>query len=534
MKQNVVFGFLGSKRDAGNTEERWETWRPTVALSMYKNLYIDRLELLHNPDDMTLLDQVVADLRVVSPQLTVVPNPMPLDDPWDFEEVYAKLFDFMRAYRFRLETEEYLIHIKTGTHALQICYFLLTEARFFPGKLLQSFPPRLDRPEEKAVGSYKIIDLDLSKYEQLVTRFAQTRQDSASFLKSGIATRNRAFNELIDQIELVSLRAKEPILLVGGTGVGKSQLARRIHELKKLQGRLSGPFVAVNAATLRGEQAMATLFGHKKGAFTGADRDRAGLLLTADKGLLFLDEIGELGLDEQAMLLRAVEEKHFLPVGGDHEAESDFQLIAATNRDLNDAVTAGTFREDLLARINLWTFRLPGLAQRREDIEPNIDYELALYAEKNDRKVSFNKEARDRFTEFATSREATWPANFRDLNAAIVRMATLAGGGRIRLETVEQEIDRLRAAWSHREKADAETILLRKILGVERAGELDLFDAVQLAKVIGICRESRSLAETGRKLFQHSRTKKKTTNDTDRVSKYLAGFDLDWERVTGD
>jgi len=237
---------------------------------------------------------------------------------------------------------------------------------------------------------------------------------------------NPTFNALIKQIKWVALRAREPILLTGGTGVGKSLLAKRIHELKKLQSRLTGQFVAVNAATLRGEQAMSTLFGHKKGAFTGAESDRAGLLLTANQGLLFLDEIGELGPDEQAMLLRAIEEKQFLPVGSDADVSSDFQLIAATNRDLNAAVAAGTFREDLLARINLWTFRLPGLAERREDIEPNIDYELEQYAARNNRKITFNKEARDRFTAFAVSSDASWNANFRDLNAAITRMATFS------------------------------------------------------------------------------------------------------------
>jgi len=153
MKQKVVFGFLGSKRDAGNTQARWETWRPTVALGMYQDLHVDQLELFYSPEDKPLLDNVVADLRAVSQRLVVVPNSMPFDDPWDFEEVYAKLFDFMKAYRFDLESEEYLIHIKTGTHALQICYFLLTEARFFPGKLLQSFPPRPDRPEEKKLSA---------------------------------------------------------------------------------------------------------------------------------------------------------------------------------------------------------------------------------------------------------------------------------------------------------------------------------------------------------------------------------------------
>src|SRR4029077_20611819 len=129
---------------------------------------------------------------------------------------------------------------------------------------------------------------------------------------------------------------------------------------------LSGRFVEVNCATLRGDQAMSALFGHKRGAFTGAQTDRAGLLKEADQGLIFLDEIGELGADEQAMLLRALEDKTFLPLGADRELGSDFQLIAGTNCDLAAFVRSGQFREDLLARINLWTFQLPGLAQRPE------------------------------------------------------------------------------------------------------------------------------------------------------------------------
>src|SRR6185436_16428219 len=146
------------------------------------------------------------------------------------------------------------------------------------------------------------------------------------------------FNRLIENIERVAIRSKEPILLMGPTGAGKSRLARRVFELKKTRHQLAGNFVEVNCATIRGDAAMSALFGHVKGSFTGAIQDRKGLLVAADGGMLFLDEIGELGLDEQAMLLRAVEEKRFLPVGSDREVRSDFQLLAGTNRDLGRAV----------------------------------------------------------------------------------------------------------------------------------------------------------------------------------------------------
>ena len=179
-----------------------------------------------------------------------------------------------------------------------------------------------------------------------------------------------------------------------------------------------------------------------KGAFTGAASDRAGLFKSADGGVLFLDEIGELGPDEQAMLLKAIEEKRFYPLGSDHEVSSRFQLIAGTCRDLRADVAAGRFRADLFARINLWTYELPGLAERAEDIAPNIEHLLGLHAQEHQR-VRFHPEALADYLRFAQSAQAPWPGNFRDLSASITRLATLAEGGRISREQVVAEIARL-------------------------------------------------------------------------------------------
>ncbi len=156
-----------------------------------------------------------------------------------------------------------------------------------------------------------IIDLDLSRYNDIATRFAREREETLNFLKSGIATRNPCFNRMIEQIERVAIRSRSPILLNGPTGAGKSFLARRIYELKLARHQFSGPFVEVNCATLRGDTAMSALFGHVKGRLP-AREERAGLLRSADGGMLFLDEVGELGADEQAMLLKAIEEKRFI------------------------------------------------------------------------------------------------------------------------------------------------------------------------------------------------------------------------------
>ncbi len=313
-KKLVVFGILGTTLDAGKGNARWERWRPTVALTQHEDLLVDRFELLHGSKDAELLGQVTADIAHVSPETKVVTHVMDFRDPWDFEHVYEKLHEFAKSYPFDPDREDCLVHITTGTHVAQICLFLLTEARYFPARLLQTSPG--DRKPQRP-GNYAIIDLDLSKYDRLSARFKTEKAEAYSFLKSGIATKNDRFNALIERIEQVSIASRAPILLTGPTGAGKSKLAKRIFELKKARRQVSGQFAELNCATLRGDAAMSTLFGHTKGAFTGATADRPGLLRKADKGVLFLDEVGELGSDEQAMLLRAIEEKVFYPMGSD-------------------------------------------------------------------------------------------------------------------------------------------------------------------------------------------------------------------------
>jgi transcriptional regulatory protein RtcR len=524
----VAIGLLGTTIDRGTGSKRWEGWRPSVAACQHEDLLIDRFELLYPERFKLLAETVREDIRHVSPETDVRLVVDRAADPWDFEDVYGNLHDFARAYHFDTDAEDYLVHITTGSHVAQICLFLLTESRHIPGRLLQTSPPAGMRGTDP--GTFQVIDLDLSRYDRIATRFARDELEERSLLKSGIHTRNKAFNDLVERLDRVTLRSAAPILLLGPTGAGKSLLARRIYELKKARRLVKGPFVEVNCATIRGDAAMSALFGHVKGAFTGALRDRPGLLLSANEGLLFLDEVGELGLDEQAMLLRALEEKRFLPLGSDREASSDFQLIAGTNRDLTEAVRDGRFRDDLLARINLWTFTLPALTQRSEDIEPNVDYELDQFRRRTGTVVSFNKEAREHFLAFATSARATWPGNFRDLNSVITRLGTLAMAGRITVDQVKAEIAHLTAIWSPVPK-EGTTDLVDRVLAPDSQVHLDRFDRVQLEEVLKVCRLSPTMSAAGRALFDRSRERKKVANDADRLRKYLARFDLEWNAL---
>lgn len=531
-KKKVVLGFLGTTLDnVGRGNKRWEKWRPTVSIFQHEDLLIHRLELWYQKEFTRLAEAVAKDVEKVSPETEVKLHEMPLSNPWDFEEVYAGLHDFAREYPFDPNQEDYLFHITTGTHVAQICLYLLTEARYFPGRLLQSAPsPKWD----SGLSKYQIIDLDLSKYDRIASRFQREYLEDLAYLKSGIETRSTKFNKMMEQIQQVALASKAPILLMGPTGAGKSQLAKRIYDLKKQRGQVLGKLIEVNCATIRGDGAMSTLFGHKKGSYTGAIQEREGLLKAATGGVLFLDEIGELGADEQAMLLRAIEEKRFLPIGSDQETQSDFQLIAGTNRNLHYEVQKGNFREDLLARINLWSYRLLSLSERKEDIEPNLVYELERFAKDVGSLVSFNKEAKDQYLKFALSPQATWKANFRDLNASMTRMATLAPGGRITKEVVGEEKERLLENWqeySEKQFKENNDEDLLQLLGEKGLADVDPFDLVQLREVVRICKQSTSLSDAGRNLFAVSRARKQKPNDADRLRKYLARFQLTWDQI---
>ncbi|MFZ4534957.1 RNA repair transcriptional activator RtcR [Propionivibrio sp.] len=531
-KRNVVFGVMDPFWDANIDHPSTGFWRPTVSAVSVLEFPVDRFELLiQNSINPEFANEVMAAMKVASPTSTIIPHFHQYNDLWDFEEVFAYLHDEVADYPFDPDEEDYFVHMSTGTHVMRICLFLMAESRFLPGKMLQTYPAGTYEGKERKEGGIRIIDLDLSRYDLLAKRFAARQEQGASFLKSGIATRNAAFNQLIDEIEQVAIASNHPILLTGPTGAGKSLLAQRIYELKHQRYQAAGLFVPVNCATLKGEGAMSALFGHRKGAFTGAISDRTGLLKRAQGGLLFLDEVGELGAEEQAMLLRALEIGRFYPVGADQEEESRFQLISGTNKDLMQEVRAGTFREDLLARINLWTYRLPGLKERMEDIEPNLDYELDKYAQANGKQVSFNREARKQYLDFATSAEAIWRGNFRELNASVTRAATLAPGGRITPAVVQREISRLMSMWAY-EKPSRCIDTLEEFFTPEHLESIDQFDRAQLATVIAACRQSRTIAEAGRTLFQASRQRRSSVNDSDRVRKYLARFGLDWQRVT--
>jgi NtrC-family two-component system response regulator AlgB len=225
------------------------------------------------------------------------------------------------------------------------------------------------------------------------------------------------------------------VLLLGESGTGKNVLARAIHAWSP---RSRGPFVTIACTTLAEQLLESELFGHVKGAFTGAWKDKPGRLEAAAGGTLFLDEIGELPPELQAKLLRFLEERRFERVGATTTSTVDVRVIAATNRALEAEVAAGRFREDLYFRLNVVGIRLPPLRERREDLDAFIDHILAaLAARERRRPLQLTAEAR------AALHAYDWPGNLRELGNALERAAVLARGDEIHAEDLP---DRLHAA----------------------------------------------------------------------------------------
>ena len=155
--KTIAISLLGTTLDRrGREKKRWDKWRPTVSLCQQEDMLIDRMELLFQPSYQRLADQVTEDIKRISPETEVCQHHINFEDPWDFEEVYGALHDFSRQYRFSRDTEKYLVHITTGTHVAQICLYLLTEANYLPGQLIQTSPGNRD-----GAGKYQIIDLEL-------------------------------------------------------------------------------------------------------------------------------------------------------------------------------------------------------------------------------------------------------------------------------------------------------------------------------------------------------------------------------------
>ena len=294
---------------------------------------------------------------------------------------------------------------------------------------------------------------------------------------ANILGRSKAMQGVFEQIRAVA-ETDAPVLLLGDSGSGKELVSRAIHFHS---GRRDGPFVAVNCAAIPETLLESELFGHEKGAFTGADRKRRGLFVEAQEGTLFLDEIAEMPQSLQVKLLRALQDRVVRPVGGNEEVKVDLRLISATNRDLPAFVRQGKFREDLYYRLAVIPIRIPSLRERPEDIPILAEHFLQRAAAGMGKELNGFDEAALKWLH-----EHNWPGNVRELENVVEQAVVLAPGEAIDASDLPEELtgergpqDVLRIPVGHT-LADAERELILETLR-KTAG-----NKTQAAKLLGI------------------------------------------------
>ena len=327
---------------------------------------------------------------------------------------------------------DWVFLLDSGTPQMKSSLFLAARSGLFPATLFQGIPARF------AGGTYKTREVRLEGLPELrLPTFIKTPKESpilfeAEEIVEDPVSGSSVFDEVLRRAKAAA-RYDDPVLLLGETGTGKTMIARRIHDESSHKAR---PFVEVNCSAIPASLIESELFGHVRGAFTGADKARAGKFRAAMDGTLFLDEVGDLSLDAQAKLLKAIEDKEVTPVGSDEAVKAEARLIAATNRDLRGLIKEGSFRRDLYERLKVIVLELPSLRKRRQDIRPLATRFLAAWNKQYGERRHLTEDA------MALLESYSWPGNVRELQNALRSSACSAVSEALGPESLPDEIRR--------------------------------------------------------------------------------------------
>ena len=292
-------------------------------------------------------------------------------------------------------------------HGYRIPFLIMTGYGDIPGAV---------EAVKKGAVDYLPKPVQTEKVLDIIRKALERKRGNSNTKQKFYTSKSPLALRLQEHIRLVAPVDTLAVLIRGASGTGKEYVARQIHVLS---GRSDASFIAVDCGVLPKELAASELFGHVKGAFTGATENKTGMFAAANHGTLFLDEVGNLNAEVQRALLRALQEKRYRPVGGKEEIQTDIRLVAATNEDLEKAIAEGRFREDLFHRLNEFPLHVPLLAECIEDIIPLAEFMLDAANQEFSRKVKgFDREVQKRLKSYS------WPGNIRELRM-VVRRATL-------------------------------------------------------------------------------------------------------------
>lgn len=350
---------------------------------------------------------------------------LPITDPTDYEQLFAALAPAIEALDPRLPCD---VLLSAGTPQMQTLWVILVAAGILPATMLQVIPAAfVPDPHPEPV---REVHLDIDGFPEI-----RTLREELGRLRAESRARDRALigeSEAMVRLERRLTRVAQapvPVLILGETGTGKELVARAIHQASE---RASGPFVAENCGSFSEGVLASELFGHERGAFTGASSRRRGLFEQADGGTLFLDEIAETSPRTQVMLLRVLQEGRLRRVGGEGEVRVDVRVLAATHRDLAAMVARGEFREDLYYRLRGATLELPPMRERGGDLE-------LLAAHFLGEQGGGQQQPWPSTQAWVALRRYPWPGNVRELRAEVVRW-TVFCEGRVDLEDLSPEI----------------------------------------------------------------------------------------------
>ena len=352
-------------------------------------------------------------------------------------------------------------------HGYRMPFLIMTGYGDIPGAV-EAVKKGADNYLPKPVQTEKVLDV----IRELLERREKRRNPEQAFYvcKSPLAVK------LQEMVRLIAPADSLSVLIRGASGTGKEWVARRIHALGR---RSDAPFVAVDCGALPRELAASELFGHKKGTFTGATEDKTGMFTAANHGTLFLDEIGNLNMETQVLLLRALQEKRYRPLGGKEEIQADIRLLTATNEDLERAISEGRFREDLFHRLNEFPLHVPSLRECTDDIIPLAGFFLSFANEELGKEIKeFDRDVKKAFKAYS------WPGNIRELKSVVRRACVLAQDEWITLKDINLPV-KIKPSDDYRldmERTELEAI----VKALETTGN----DRKAAARLLGISRST--------------------------------------------
>lgn len=393
----------------------------------------DLVYLFTTPKAAELSEQTAAAIRERHKNILVEIREVPLKDPTNYLGILRQLRSHFKAINSTHPEAEYAISVSSGTPHMHACWLLLAASGEIPAAILQSSPPEFVPEGKSPVREIDIHQKDFPTITRPIDGPEPERDDESSIADAcrelGIVGEDPVFLKALHEAYVYSQYDDFHVLLLGETGCGKEHFAHFLHHLGPRSGK---PIITVNCSSIPENLVESQLFGHKKGSFTGATMDHEGKFKSADRGVIFLDEIGELPLPAQAKLLRALDQGEIEPVGSSRPIKVNVRVIAATHRNLREMVQAGTFREDLYQRFGA-TIQIPPLRRRKVDIPILATHTLTAWNARHQHQKRLSPAA---ITELISH---SWPGNVRELRRVIQQAAMFATGKLIQSDDLRFE-----------------------------------------------------------------------------------------------